>query len=822
MEYKVLGASPRNLQAIQNALTMKGNGGDISYPKADFKYSEESGDHNFEFNFPFQMSIITDESGNASLIMEEGRIQMIQPSQDRVYVFPKNCPPLSLNNLDTGKYKVMLLLNFSKKTLEGSQYIDGGAYYYGSIYFVNADATTQMVPSCNGVLTIPIGEIGIEEGEEGEESRKSYSLKQDIIGSFAISMAHLFKPFVILTNVLIENGKLKNEFNRDDVRIFVDGGSYIWSDQTFNVPRHEFELKNDTTYVYLQVTSSGGKIIDSNKLIPYRSNASDGSSSQEVISYQLGTITWTNTGVHVLQEIENTIIMSADTYKVKTIEKDSAPDYLSGKFLFSPPGEKISGYVNSFIGGRLIENKIDEEQGITSYQIQPVFLYKDIEGFNPSLDLTLTLSNSQLKWEKTVFDGTIEVSGGLGEYLKFEKRIIQGNVDKDDITKVLKWAAEDQVKTKKQHFLMESGDNKPIKVSFNQVDGAKEGILYWKYPTDKDSGGLQASAPPSKEDKKNLKFVFAGNNENGFGWEPLSGGGGGGSIELSGSITNIFAIDPIFDETTKEEKNCLYVKTEDDYTYENKFHWVNLNENGSLDYFTYETEGFKGFEAIQVFDTVTGEPSIMGTQEYKEDEHYVLAGDDENGLYWLSLVETLSSEFSKVSVTGDDEPGYLWDKMGSDKSSLLFESKEDDDGVTYLNVNINPAYFVSSDGSILIESSEDDEGSFLDIKLSAHMVQIDNVDPIPGYLDEKLEVDDSLASFITLQKVEDVKMVLSSVIQGTGLIAVNEGKISVLEAPAEGEFALTVKDGVFTWTPVAICEDACSTPEEGEGEGEQQ
>lgn len=820
MEYKVLGASPRNLQAIQNALTMKGNGGsEISYPKADFKYSEESGDHNFEFNFPFQMSIITDENGNASLIMEEGRIQMIQPSQDRVYVFPKDCPPLSLSNLDVGKYKVMLLLNFSKKTLETNQYIDGGAYYYGSIYFVNADATTQMVPSCNGVLTIPLGEIGIEQDEEGN---KSYSLKQDIIGSFSMSMAHLFKPFVILTNVLIENGKLKNEFKRDDVRILVDAGSYIWSDQTFNVSRHEFELKNDTTYVYLQVTSSGGKIIDSNKLIPYRSNASDGTNSQEVISYKLGTITWTNTGVHVLQEIENTIIMSADTYKVKTIEKDSSPDYLSGKFVFSPPGEKISGYVNGFIGGRLIENKIDEEQGITSYQIEPVFLYKDIEGFNPSLDLTLTLSNSQLKWEKTVFDGTIEVSGGLSEYLKFEKRIVQGNADKDDVTKVLKWAAEDQVKTNQQHFLMESGDNKPIKVSFNQVDGAKEGILYWKYPTGKDSGGLQASAPPSKEDKKNLKFVFAGNNENGFGWVPLSGGTGGGSIELSGSITNIFAIDSIFDETTQEEKNCLYVKTEDDYTYENKFHWVNLNENGSLDYFTYETEGFKGFEAIQVFDTETGEPSIMGTQEYKEDEHYVLAGDDENGLYWLSLVETLSAEFSKVSVTGDDEPGYLWDKMGSDNSSLLFESKEDDEGVTYLNVNINPDYFVSSDGSILIESSEDDEGSFLDIKLSAHMVQIDNVDPMPGYLDEKLEVDDSLASFITLQKVEDVKMVLSSVIQGTGLISVNEGKISVLEAPAEGEFALTVKDGVFSWTPVAICEDACSTPEEGEGEGEQQ
>ena len=143
---------------------------------------------------------------------------------------------------------------------------------------------------------------------------------------------------------------------------------------------------------------------------------------------------------------------------------------------------------------------------------------------------------------------------------------------------------------------------------------------------------------------------------------------------------------------------------------------------------------------------------------------------------------------------------------------------------TFLNTKINPAYFISSDGSILIEDAdiEGEEGKYLDIKLSAHMVQINDADPVPGYLSEKLEVDDNLASFISLQNVEDVKMVLSSVIEGTGLIAVTEGKISVLEAPAEGEFALTVKDGVFSWTPVAICEDACSTPEEGEGEGEQQ
>jgi hypothetical protein len=203
-----------------------------------------------------------------------------------------------------------------------------------------------------------------------------------------------------------------------------------------------------------------------------------------------------------------------------------------------------------------------------------------------------------------------------------------------------------------------------------------------------------------------------------------------------------------------------------------------------------------------------------------------------------------------VSVTeNDDMPSYLVEKIYSDNLSLKIENRSmdgyeylnididpeyftstadsiiietfhDDDDYEYLNLNINPDYFGSSDGSIVIEPLVDgDEVLGLDFVLSSHMVQVNESDIDPGYLQEKIEIDEKLASFLKFEPSEDnSKLLLKPAIEGTGLLAIQNGEFQVIEAPTSGSFLLTVNNGAFSWEPVSDCENACS-PEEGGEEG---
>ena len=76
-----------------------------------------------------------------------------------------------------------------------------------------------------------------------------------------------------------------------------------------------------------------------------------------------------------------------------------------------------------------------------------------------------------------------------------------------------------------------------------------------------------------------------------------------------------------------------------------------------------------------------------------------------------------------------------------------------------------------------------------------------------GYLNSKIQVDSSIASLITLDKQED-KIVIKSAIQGSGIMLVNGGTISLLEASGNG--VLVCQGGVIKWNPFKECENACN------------
>lgn len=97
----------------------------------------------------------------------------------------------------------------------------------------------------------------------------------------------------------------------------------------------------------------------------------------------------------------------------------------------------------------------------------------------------------------------------------------------------------------------------------------------------------------------------------------------------------------------------------------------------------------------------------------------------------LGLDFTISSHL--VQVTDEDVPGYLGDKITSENESLLISIESDDENQT-LNIEINPEYFYSSDGSVHIAETS----GGLDFTISSYLLKVSSTDTTPGYLSDKI------------------------------------------------------------------------------------
>ena len=219
-----------------------------------------------------------------------------------------------------------------------------------------------------------------------------------------------------------------------------------------------------------------------------------------------------------------------------------------------------------------------------------------------------------------------------------------------------------------------------------------------------------------------------------------------------------------------------------------------------------------------------------------------------------------------VQVTEDDQPGFLIDKIGSSLQHLTVDVDTDNYGM-YVDLNINPSAFISSDGSVIIQEAEDgsidfygagmvqvnqadspsyladkivstdetivvsDIGDAVDLSLNTDLfyssdesiVIEDTEDGIDfrsvgkvkctqadeaDYLNSKIEVDESISSLITLEK-QETQILIKSALQGSGLLAVQNGIITPIEAPTSGKYLLACNDGVLSWMEYSDCENAC-------------
>ena len=109
----------------------------------------------------------------------------------------------------------------------------------------------------------------------------------------------------------------------------------------------------------------------------------------------------------------------------------------------------------------------------------------------------------------------------------------------------------------------------------------------------------------------------------------------------------------------------------------------------------------------------------------------------------------------------------------------------------------------SQDGSIIV--NDDGAGNY-DLS-NAGQVKCNANDTL-GYLDTKITVSNNLSSFITLN-TGGSSVELDSAIQGTGVLVVQNGQISVLQP--SGNAVLGSSGGNLTWIPYAECELACDS-----------
>lgn len=343
---------------------------------------------------------------------------------------------------------------------------------------------------------------------------------------------------------------------------------------------------------------------------------------------------------------------------------------------------------------------------------------------------------------------------------------------------------------------------------------------------------LKVDVPPEATDEVS-SWVLAGNSADGLSWQPCAGG----TITVSGSLANLIEVAPQDDGT-----NALQLIPE--YTGEvDQFSFLILDELGCIDYFTFEEDWATA--GVMCWDYDSMQPYLEVPPE-AADDYYFLEGTEEFGIGWTSLTEatadivlnTFTSENNSiiieqnlhgdVGVNLEINPAYFTSEdgtviitetevgldfsanaMGSIESpneSIIVTPPAEDAEEKITTLEINPAYFTSIDESVDILPISDTELDFSVPDL--YKIKISQEDEAPGFLPSKLVVDESAAGLIQLVPEGNV-LKIKSALQGSGIMILNNGKVETLAAPG-GKAVLVCDGGTFAWVEYGDCENACN------------
>lgn len=491
-KFNVLGASERNLQAINlvlNSPRYKLTAGQAN-PDMNFKEQEEIQQE--DFTHPFKLSIVTDE-GDFYLDIVEGSIQICSDSNSVTYVNFNGLDALDLSELDQDdEYLVILTIKYD------------GEFGY-NVYFVTSPSDTAKVPAVRGFQTIILGKI---KRETDDNDRVHFSvIRQDVTSDLFLT-ANIFHPFSITAKSdQFTDGSLKDDYSLSDFTFNVNGGNVIIQDSVQYAQSRELTINSDT-YVYCSIQKSNlsAYINPQSQQIPFN--------DQTAYNHLIGFIEFGDNGLVINQFVFQQIEAGSDNYKVKTISGDNQPDYLSSKFIFQQPSENypLNTYSTTFIGGDLDESQVTAP-GLSGnqYKIKPIWLYKNIPNYATNHIQYLKNVNGSLSWVRQ----GLSLAGSLSNWEELHN---------DSDGTVLRWKPEYNGSAFNQAFyFMASVKNSLTKsvlsgISFGTSQYEKDAVMIWDRST-----GLPAISTPPPSTNVHDKYFLAGEKETGIFWSTAAG-----------------------------------------------------------------------------------------------------------------------------------------------------------------------------------------------------------------------------------------------------------------------------------------------------------
>jgi len=470
-------------------------------------------------------------------------------------------------------------------------------------------------------------------------------------------------------------------------------------------------------------------------------------SKEQYITNSKGNLKWTGAGLEVSGSI-------ADWTEIESLS--------GGKYLRWKPEYKPSlGDPFYFMASVSGSNQKCILSGVSfGYTPQPtekegVITWSKEKG-KPELSIPPPSSNVSARWtlvgEKqggldwAPYDpgGAISLSGSIENIFEVTSTLT-GNV--------LRVKTEYNQSIDQFHFLHLTDSGELSAMTFHtseQYDGFGS-LMYWRNDL------LEPDVFTCIDEEPGDDLVLCGDKQNGFYWLPLLG-------TLSGQLYKVkvddndpsggFLVDKITSMlssltlSVESDAGGDYVNIDinPDYFYsEDESIFIEQTEDGlNICVSSYLVQVADGDIPDYLFDKLTSDSGsisghIVDDGEYGQvsldinhdyffsSDGSIFIGDGEDG----GLDFTISSYM--VQTVDGDIPGFLSEKIDSTSGSLTITYPEDS-GDSKVNIEINPGYFTSSDGSIFIE---EDNGS-LDFTISSWLSMVNEEDD-PGYLSEKFD-----------------------------------------------------------------------------------
>ena len=798
------------------------------------------------FNHPFKMTIIEDEDGNQKLNIQEGRFTISNTFTDRTWVayFEQNA--LDLSEISSvGEYYVMLLLKYNPT---GNVDKFDNTYFQCNVYFVNSTATTNLVPGTRGIQSIPIGLIEVTSNED----KLTFTItRQDLVSDLFLEFNSLKHPFSITaTSDAFTDGSLKNSYSLSEFEFHVQEGNAIVDEEMIKIPAETLHIsKNSYIYCTIQMEDGmkTGGIQSSNSLLDFHNK------EEKTFNYLLGTVSFDSTdfGITIQQFIHSTINVVNGSMEVsgslsdweeityasgqcylrwKPEFNDEASITYDDKFYFMGSVKNGNHSVLSGLSFGKDKSSDGEKDAVMLWSRKTGVPYITAPPAKTDENSSYCLvgeSAAGVKWEP-YSTGMISLSGSIQNV--FEIISVEGSTDEKTEKRVLRVKPEYDKSVDQFYFLnLEPDGTLSSRTFFGEP--ATEGlqsIFVWNYEQ------KEPYALICKEERPDEDYVLGGSKETGLYWIGLydtisseimalssefykvkvsesDPSGNFLSEKLYSELSSLtFSIEQGNEESLAVDINAKYfhssdgtisiAETPEGLDFNISSYLVQVQEGDEPEYLSEKITSTNGSLSADIGSTGIGasvDLSINPAYFYSSDGTISIAETDKG------LDFNISSYL--VQVQEGDEPEFLSEKIISVNDSLTVGIDSSGVGAA-VNVEINPGYFTSSDGSLTIETSENG----LDFN-GAGKVQINGGDTA-DFLVNKLVVDASISDLITLEDTGST-LNIKSALNGSGLLKIENGKISSLTPPSGGNYLLACSNGQFTWVEYANCEDACATQE---------